>query len=71
LPKFRNKGCATAALKWISSKLKKFKRIDLLTHPHNTAAIRAYFKLGFVIDSWVDNPFGDGEPRIRMIKEND
>ncbi len=69
LPKFRNKGYATEALKWIFPKLKRFDKVDLLTHPRNTAAIRAYFMLGFVIDSWVDNPFGDGEPRIRMVLE--
>lgn len=71
LPKFRKRGYATEALWWIFKKLKKYRKIDLLTHPHNTAAIRAYLKFGFVIDSWVDNPFGDGEPRIRLAREAD
>lgn len=70
LPRFRNKGYATMALEWIFKKLKKFKTIDLLTHPHNTAAIKVYLKFGFVIDSWKDNPFGDGEPRIRLVRES-
>lgn len=69
LPKFRNKGYATMALKWIFKKLDKYKTIDLLTHPHNMAAIKVYLKFGFVIDSWKENSFGDGEPRIRLVRE--
>jgi ribosomal protein S18 acetylase RimI-like enzyme len=65
-PKFQGKGVARKAMEVILEELKKIKRIDLVTHPRNTPAIRLYLSLGFVIESWKDNYFGDGEPRISM-----
>ena len=45
------------------------KRIDLVTHPHNSKIIGLYLSYGFIIEAWKDNHFGDGEPRIVLARE--
>lgn len=67
----RGQGIASQAMDTLFSKLvdQGFESIDLLTHPHNSAALRLYLRMGFVIQEWIDNPFGDGEPRLTMIKK--
>ncbi len=67
----RGKGVASKAMEKLFKMLddKGFQSISLLTHPHNSAALRLYLKMGFVVQFWVNNPFGDGEPRIKLVKE--
>jgi ribosomal protein S18 acetylase RimI-like enzyme len=48
--------------------LKIFKRLDLVVHPDNIGAIKLYNSLGFETESLKENYFGDGEPRLIMIK---
>lgn len=62
--RFQNRGIGSEALTFVLKKLKKIKRIDLVTHPRNTAAIILYLSFGFIIESWKDNYYGDGEPRL-------
>jgi ribosomal protein S18 acetylase RimI-like enzyme len=45
------------------------KPFELVTHPENTSAIITYLKSGFKIKAWKDNYFGDGQPRILLVKE--
>jgi len=69
-PNFQGRGIGRKALRWLlANDLKNFKRVDLATHPHNTRAIMLYLSLGFVIESWKDNYYGDGEPRIVLARE--
>jgi ribosomal protein S18 acetylase RimI-like enzyme len=68
MPKFQGQGIAKEALVKVLQELKDIKTIDLVTHPENTPAIMLYLSLGFVIKSWKDNYYGDGEPRIILIK---
>lgn len=69
-PKFQGQGIARKSLEWLlANDLKNFKRIDLVTHPRNTRAIMLYLSLGFVIESWKDNYYDDGEPRIVLARE--
>ncbi|MEI8090701.1 MAG: GNAT family N-acetyltransferase [bacterium] len=49
LPKYRNQGIGTYAMKVFLKKLKNEKIIRLVTHPENTPAILLYLKLGFLI----------------------
>lgn len=63
-PAHRRKGYAEGAMLHIISKFSEAKRLDLVTHPKNSSAVMLYLKLGFVIESWKDNYYGDGEPRI-------
>lgn len=69
-PDFQGKGIGRKALEWLlANDLKNFERVDLVTHPHNTRAIMLYLSLGFVIEAWKDNHYGDGEPRIVLARE--
>ncbi len=54
----------------ISSLLEMMGGIDaeLLVHPQNAAAIAAYQKAGFMVSEEVKDHFGDGEPRLRMMR---
>jgi len=42
---------------------------ELHTHPENSKAIIVYLKAGFKIKDWKDNFFGDGEPRIILVRD--
>lgn len=67
-PRFQKQGIGREALTRVLDELKDIKRIDLVTHPQNTHAIMLYLSFGFVIESWKDNYFGDGEPRIVLSR---
>ncbi len=68
-PQYKGKGYGNQSMQWLMDHLKDVKKITLVTHPHNTVAIRLYLKNGFRIEKWNDNYFGDGEPRITLNKE--
>ncbi len=70
-PDFQDQGIARTALNMLLEELKNVKEISLDTHPHNTKAIMLYLSSGFLIDSWKDNYYGDGEPRIVLRRKND
>ncbi len=66
-PKFQGQGIAHEALLKILEELKDIKRIDLVTHPDNTKALKLYESLGFTVESRKENYFGDGEPRLVLV----
>lgn len=69
LNEHRRKGIASWAIKAILEKMSDNKKtINLVVHPQNTPAILVYLKAGFKIDGWKDNYFGDGEPRLSLVK---
>lgn len=68
VPKFQGKGIGRIALMLILKKLKKRKSIELVTHPQNSRALSLYLSLGFTIQSWKNNYFGDGEPRLILTR---
>jgi ribosomal protein S18 acetylase RimI-like enzyme len=68
IPEFQGQGIGREALTKVLKELKDVRRVDLATHPHNIPAIRLYLSFGFIIESWKDNYFGDGEPRIVLAK---
>lgn len=67
-PEFQNQGIAREALALILEELKDKKEINLVVHPKNTPALLLYLSSGFIIESWKDNYFGDGEPRLILHK---
>lgn len=67
IPKFQSQGIAREAMKLVLDKLQDVLLIDLVTHPENEKAIKLYESLGFKIESRLENYFGDGEPRVRMV----
>ena len=68
LPEFQGQGIAREAALFRIEKMKDLKRIDLVTHPHNSKIICLYLSLGFHIESWKENYWGDGEPRLVIAK---
>ena len=65
---FQGQGIGRQALIQLLEILSGKDRITLATHPQNIPAIKLYESFGFKIESQVENYFGDGEPRIIMIK---
>ena len=66
LPPFQGKGIGREAMNFALSELSNkqgLQSVWLVTHPHNTKAIVLYLSLGFYIESWKDNYYGN-EPRI-------
>lgn len=69
LPEFQGQGIARKAAQFRLDILKDMDRIDLVTHPHNNKIIMLYLSLGFHIESWKDNYYGDGEPRLILVRQ--
>ena len=69
-PEFQKKGFAKKALELLFEKLKDYKKLSLCVHPDNHA-LKLYESFGFKAESRKENYFGDGEPRIIMIKKLD
>jgi len=67
-PQYQKKGIASLVIKKVLEKIND-KPVELFTHPENTPAIITYLKAGFVIKSWKENCYGDGEARILMVKD--
>lgn len=68
-PSFRSNGIARLAAEFRLSKLENVRRVDLVTHPRNSAIIRLYLSLGFFLESWKEDYFGDGQPRVTLARE--
>jgi ribosomal protein S18 acetylase RimI-like enzyme len=64
---YRDQGISKQAVEILLDELKDKKRIDLPVHPYNNPAIMLYLSLGFIIESWRDNHYGDGEPRLILV----
>jgi len=67
-PDFQGQGIGREAVLFRLEKLKGVKRIDLVTHPENFRIINLYQSLGFKIEKRIENYFGDGEPRVMLVK---
>lgn len=68
-PQFQGQGIGREIIARILDEIKDAKRIDLVTHPDNAAALALYESLGFIIESRVENYYGDGEPRLVLVLE--
>ncbi|KKQ02057.1 MAG: Ribosomal-protein-alanine acetyltransferase [Candidatus Roizmanbacteria bacterium GW2011_GWA2_36_23] len=69
-PEYQNQGIASKALAFLLSILKEIEKIELVTHPQNTAALKLYSKYGFIVTGQKENYYGDGEPRLILTKVN-
>lgn len=68
-PDFQGQGIGREATLFRLEKLKGVKRIDLVTPPENFRIISLYKSLGFKIEKRIENYYGDGEPRLMLVKE--
>lgn len=68
-PEHQKQGIGTRAMEVLMNQIGQDKPMDLVTHPENSIAIRIYLKLGFIITDLKDNFYGDGEPRLLLVKE--
>lgn len=62
-PAFQGKGIARDILTKFIAEHPEASRIDLTTHPDNSA-LRLYQSLGFEIESRKEDYYGDGQPRL-------
>ncbi|MFZ3032324.1 MAG: N-acetyltransferase [Candidatus Moraniibacteriota bacterium] len=70
-PEYQGIGLGREALKRVLEELEPMERIDLVTHPENTPALELYLSLGFEVESKKENYYGDGEPRLVLVKTRD
>lgn len=68
-PEFQRQGLAKKASMKLLEDLANYEKIDLVTHPDNFSAVKLYKSLGFIEIDRKENFFGDGEPRIIMVKK--
>lgn len=66
LPEWRGKGIGKWLSKYVIDLFPKIKVFTLTVHPENQYAIKIYKKLGFENTKLLNNPYGDGEPRLLM-----
>jgi ribosomal protein S18 acetylase RimI-like enzyme len=69
---YQNKGLGKDVMERILSMADNTKAIFLFTHPKNLNAIKLYQTQGFVIEKLIEDfheeSYGDGEPRLRMVR---
>jgi ribosomal-protein-alanine N-acetyltransferase len=67
-PVYRRQGIARAAMNFLINQLGDTVRVELVTHPGNCRALQLYGSLGFKMVAQIDNYFGDGEPRVKLVR---
>jgi ribosomal protein S18 acetylase RimI-like enzyme len=67
-PAWRRRGLARAAMAFVFARNRAPGPFELVTHPENRKALRLYAGLGFEIRRRIENCFGDGEPRLVLVK---
>ena len=68
VPEFQRRGLARQAMNMLLDELKDYRRLSLDVHPDNHA-VKLYESLGFVATERKENFYGDGQPRIIMVRE--
>jgi [ribosomal protein S18]-alanine N-acetyltransferase len=67
-PDFQGQGVARQAMEKILEIIGDVKRVYLVTHPRNISVLKISLATGFIIESWQDDFYGDGEPRLIMTR---
>jgi len=67
-PEMRRRGLGRAMMRHLISCCDDVPTIDLAVHPENEPACSLYVSLGFVPTRRQENFFGDGEPRLIMVR---
>ncbi len=69
-PEYQGQGLGREALTRVLKELEQMERVDLVTHPENNSALQLYTSLGFQIESRKEDHYGDGEPRLVLVRTN-
>lgn len=69
-PDLRGARVAYEAVEFLKEKLHGAKKIWLVTHPENKNMLSISQKMGFKVVEEVADYYGDGEPRVKLVKEN-
>ena len=67
-PTYRRQGVARATMSFLVKQLGDAVRVELVTHPENDHALQLYGSLGFKVEADIENYFGDGEPRVKLVR---
>jgi ribosomal protein S18 acetylase RimI-like enzyme len=67
-PAYRRQGFARAMMQYLLQDCREASSVELAVHPDNGAAMALYSSIGFVLFEQRDNYFGDGEPRVIMVR---
>jgi ribosomal protein S18 acetylase RimI-like enzyme len=67
-PHYRRQGVARATMNFLMGTLGHAARLELVTHPENRHALRLYESLDFRTEAEIANYFGDGEPRVKLVR---
>ncbi len=59
IPAYQGQGIAREVLVHLLKNLERVRRVDLVTHPDNHAALKLYQSLGFAVESRQENYYGD------------
>jgi len=65
--KYQGKGYGSLLMKKVLD-LTKGHGVHFVTHPKNISGLFLYLKNGFEITGWIDNYYGDGQPRLKLEK---
>lgn len=68
-PDFQRRGIARAMVAFLLEQVQGARTVTLVTHPKNAVAIGLYRSFGFIVTSRKPDMFGDGEPRLVMIRD--
>ena len=70
-PDSQRQGIGRKSMLLLLEMLVGLSRIDMVTHPDNNAALSLYESLGFSVESRQENYFGDGEPRLVLVRQQE
>lgn len=70
-PQYQGQGLGREALVRVLKELEQNERIDVVTHPENSRALKLYLSLGFQVESRREDYYGDGQPRLVLVKKRD
>lgn len=66
-PEYQGKGIATKVIQDVLVNYPEATHVDLVTHPDNQA-LKLYENLGFKVTERIEDYFGDGEPRLVLVR---
>jgi ribosomal protein S18 acetylase RimI-like enzyme len=68
LPSYQKQGIARKAIEFRLKRVSDIGRVWLVTHPENIKIIHLYESFGFTIEGRKENYFGDGQPRLVLVR---